>query len=49
MECAKSIINAGIKRVFYLSENYDQMANWLFMHAGVDITPILRTAVKDTT
>jgi len=49
LECAKSIINAGIKRVFYLNENYDSMAGWLFMYAGVNTTPILKTAVKDIT
>ena len=39
-ECAKSIINAGIKTVFYIGEQYDDTAEWLFTTAGVETIPL---------
>jgi dCMP deaminase len=40
-ECAKSIINAGITKVYYLDRvDYDNMSGWLFDQSGVQTIPI---------
>ena len=39
-ECAKSIINAGIKTVYYLGGEYDDTAQWLFDAAHIRTIPL---------
>ncbi len=36
-ECAISIINSGIKKVYFLENDYDDMARHIFMDAGTEL------------
>ena len=47
--CAKMIINAGIKKVYYLSGYADEMSGEMFAEAGIEVIQINNTGGREET
>ena len=42
-DCAISIINAGIKKVYYMDSDYDELARSIFLNSGIQLECVKET------